>query len=123
MRNESPMCRGRYWRASAASCRPTSRGLPTSTRSPASSSVISRRALLSSPPCRSLAAWASCAGSRPSRAWVTGGASPSTVPGLVAAGARHVVVVRWLTEASDPGAAARALRDALDGELAVAGGR
>ena len=55
--------------------------------------------------------------------WVTGGASPSTVPGLVAAGARHVVVVRWLTEASDPGAAARALRDALDGELAVAGGR
>jgi thiamine-phosphate pyrophosphorylase len=50
--------------------------------------------------------------------WVTGGASPSTVPDLVAAGARHVVAVRWLTEAADPGAAARSLRRALDAALA-----
>lgn len=55
--------------------------------------------------------------------WVTGGASPATVPGLVAAGARHVVVVRWLTEAADPGTAARDLRDVLDAELATAEGR
>lgn len=49
--------------------------------------------------------------------WVTGGASPSTVSGMVAAGARHVVVVRWLTEASDPADAARMLRSALDTAL------
>jgi thiamine-phosphate pyrophosphorylase len=46
--------------------------------------------------------------------WVTGGVSPSSVPELVAAGARHFVVVRWLTGASNPGAAARELRDAID---------
>ena len=46
--------------------------------------------------------------------WVTGGASPATVSGLVAAGCRHVVVVRWLTEAGDPYDAARMLRAALD---------
>jgi len=46
--------------------------------------------------------------------WVTGGVSPATVTGIVAAGARHVVVVRWLTESSDPAGAARALRRALD---------
>lgn len=46
--------------------------------------------------------------------WVTGGAAPDTVGAMVAAGARHVVVVRWLTEAADPRAAARRLRRALD---------
>src|SRR5207244_13304867 len=45
--------------------------------------------------------------------FVTGGATPETVPELAAAGARRFVVVRWLTEAADPGAAARALRDAV----------
>ena len=49
--------------------------------------------------------------------WVTGGASPSTVASMVAAGARHVVVVRWLTEASDPRDAARSLRRALDAAI------
>jgi thiamine-phosphate pyrophosphorylase len=49
--------------------------------------------------------------------WVTGGASPSTVAGIVGAGARHVVVVRWLTEASDPLGAARQLRRALDNAI------
>ena len=49
--------------------------------------------------------------------YVTGGVTPSTVGDVVAAGARHVVVVRWLTEASDPEAAARALRTALDTAL------
>jgi thiamine monophosphate synthase len=33
---------------------------------------------------------------------------------MVAAGARRFVVVRWLTESSDPERAARALRDAID---------
>ena len=42
--------------------------------------------------------------------FVTGGVTPETVPGLVAVGVRHFVVVRWLTEAEDPAAAARALR-------------
>ncbi len=46
--------------------------------------------------------------------FVTGGVTPETVPGLAAAGARHFVVVRWLTESADPAAAARALRDAID---------
>jgi thiamine-phosphate pyrophosphorylase len=46
--------------------------------------------------------------------WVTGGVSPATVAGVVGAGARHVVAVRWLTEAADPAAAARQLRRALD---------
>jgi thiamine-phosphate pyrophosphorylase len=49
------------------------------------------------------------------RPWfVTGGAAPDTVADMVAAGARRFVVVRWLTEASDPGKAARVLRDAID---------
>jgi thiamine-phosphate pyrophosphorylase len=49
--------------------------------------------------------------------WVTGGASPETVPGMVQAGARHIVVVRWLTEADNPSAAARRLRGALDAAI------
>jgi thiamine-phosphate pyrophosphorylase len=49
--------------------------------------------------------------------WVTGGASPATVSGIVGAGARHVVVVRWVTEAADPGGAARQLRHALDAAI------
>jgi thiamine-phosphate pyrophosphorylase len=46
--------------------------------------------------------------------FVTGGASPETVGPLVEAGARRFVVVRWLTESSDPEGAARALRGAID---------
>jgi thiamine-phosphate pyrophosphorylase len=46
--------------------------------------------------------------------WVTGGAAPTTVGSMVAAGARHFVVVRWLTEAADPGAHARQLRRAIE---------
>jgi thiamine-phosphate pyrophosphorylase len=46
--------------------------------------------------------------------FVTGGATPETVGPLVEAGARRFVVVRWLTEASDPEGAARALRRAVD---------
>jgi thiamine-phosphate pyrophosphorylase len=49
--------------------------------------------------------------------FVTGGATPTSVPGIVAAGATRVVVVRWLTEAADPEAAARSLRTALDRAL------
>ncbi len=61
------------------------------------------------------AATATARSSRP--VFVTGGVNPSTVPGLAAAGIRHFVVVRWLTEATDPHAAARALRDAVDDAL------
>jgi thiamine-phosphate pyrophosphorylase len=46
--------------------------------------------------------------------FVTGGAAPDTVGDMVAAGARRFVVVRWLTESSDPERAARALCDAID---------
>jgi thiamine-phosphate pyrophosphorylase len=46
--------------------------------------------------------------------FVTGGATPASVGGMVAAGATRVVAVRWLTEATDPEAAARALRAALE---------
>jgi thiamine-phosphate pyrophosphorylase len=51
--------------------------------------------------------------------FVTGGVTPSTVPELAAAGVRHFVAVRWLTEAQDPGAAARELRSAIDRALAA----
>lgn len=46
--------------------------------------------------------------------FVTGGVSPDTLAGIAAAGATRFVVVRALTEASDPAAAARELRDLLD---------
>ena len=49
--------------------------------------------------------------------WVTGGVDPDSVEGLVAAGARHFVVVRWLVDADDPETAARALRRTIDGVL------
>lgn len=49
------------------------------------------------------------------RPWfVTGGVTPDTVGAMLEAGARRFVVVRWLTEAADPEAAARALRTAID---------
>ena len=51
--------------------------------------------------------------------FVTGGVTPATVPAIAAAGARHFVVVRWLTEAEDPRANARALRDAIDTTMRV----
>ena len=46
--------------------------------------------------------------------FVTGGVTPSTVPQMAASGARRFVVVRWLTEATDPEEHARALRAAID---------
>lgn len=46
--------------------------------------------------------------------FVTGGAAPDTVADMAAAGAERFVVVRWLTEATDPEAAARALRQAIE---------
>jgi thiamine-phosphate pyrophosphorylase len=56
------------------------------------------------------------------RPWfVTGGASPETVGAMVAAGARRGVVVRWLTQATDPQGAARALRAALDEAISRGG--
>jgi thiamine-phosphate pyrophosphorylase len=60
------------------------------------------------------------AASTESRPWfVTGGVTPEAIPALVAAGARRFVVVRYLTNAADPEAAARHLRDSI--EAAVAG--
>jgi thiamine-phosphate pyrophosphorylase len=46
--------------------------------------------------------------------FVTGGVTPERVPALAEAGARNFVVVRYLTEASDPLGAARRLREAID---------
>ncbi|MGA2834986.1 MAG: thiamine phosphate synthase [Acidimicrobiales bacterium] len=46
--------------------------------------------------------------------WVTGGVDPNSVAGLVDAGARHFVVVRWLVDADDPERAARELRGRID---------
>ncbi len=46
--------------------------------------------------------------------FVTGGVTPDTVPALVAAGARHFVVVRFLTESDDPKEAATRLRASID---------
>jgi thiamine-phosphate pyrophosphorylase len=44
-----------------------------------------------------------------------GGIDASTVGAVVAAGARRIVVVRAIADADDPQAAARALRDAVNG--------
>jgi len=46
--------------------------------------------------------------------WVTGGVTPASVAELAGAGARHFVVVRWLTEASDPRSSADRLRQSID---------
>jgi len=46
--------------------------------------------------------------------FVTGGVTPENVPMLAAHGVRHFVVVRYLTQASRPSEAARALRHAID---------
>ena len=51
----------------------------------------------------------------PALPWfVTGGVTPETVGAMLDAGARRFVVVRWLTEADDPEANTRKLRDAID---------
>lgn len=56
------------------------------------------------------------AASTATRPWfVTGGVTPETLPAMLDAGARRFVVVRWLTEAADPEAAARAVRQVIDG--------
>ena len=49
--------------------------------------------------------------------FVTGGVTPEKIPALVAAGVRHFVVVRYLTQAGDPGQAAHDLRHAIDRAL------
>ena len=51
--------------------------------------------------------------------FVTGGVGPQNIAELVLAGLRHFVVVRSLTEASNPERAARALRHALDTALSA----
>ncbi|HVT76612.1 MAG TPA: thiamine phosphate synthase [Acidimicrobiales bacterium] len=48
---------------------------------------------------------------------VTGNVNPDTVGPMLAAGASRFVVVRWLTEAKDPYAAARQLRATIDAGL------
>jgi thiamine-phosphate pyrophosphorylase len=53
--------------------------------------------------------------------FVTGGVTPDTVGAMAAAGARRFVVVRYLTEARDPEASSRCLRDAIDHAVAPAG--
>ena len=53
--------------------------------------------------------------------WVTGGVDPTTVVDMVAAGARHFVVVRWLTEAARPTAQASDLRSAIDSAIEANG--
>jgi thiamine-phosphate pyrophosphorylase len=45
--------------------------------------------------------------------FVTGGVTPETVADLAAGGARRFVVVRYLTQSSDPAAAARMLSRAI----------
>jgi thiamine-phosphate pyrophosphorylase len=49
--------------------------------------------------------------------FVTGGVTPETVPSLAAAGARHFVVVRYLTGSEDPRHAATALRASIGEHL------
>jgi thiamine-phosphate pyrophosphorylase len=60
-------------------------------------------------------------GRSPWPVWVTGGVEPGSVGAMAAAGARHFVVVRWLTGADDPLTRARELRRAIDDALEPAG--
>ncbi len=61
------------------------------------------------------AGYAALAERRAGRAvFVTGGVTPATVSGLVEAGARRFVVVRYLTGSADPEGDARLLRAAID---------
>ncbi|HEY5026362.1 MAG TPA: thiamine phosphate synthase [Acidimicrobiales bacterium] len=53
----------------------------------------------------------------PRPVFVTGGVTPDTVPALVSAGARHFVVVRYLTESDDPTRAAAQLRASIEQSL------
>ena len=46
--------------------------------------------------------------------FVTGGVTPETLPAMLDAGARRFVVVRYLTQAEDPTANARRLRQLID---------
>jgi thiamine-phosphate pyrophosphorylase len=52
--------------------------------------------------------------------FVTGGVTPEKIPQLARLGARHFVVVRYLTEARHPLQAARILRQAIDEAVAPA---
>jgi thiamine-phosphate pyrophosphorylase len=56
----------------------------------------------------------------PRPVFVTGGVNATNIAALVGAGLRHFVVVRALTEASDPESSARTLRVALERALAMA---
>ena len=51
--------------------------------------------------------------------FVTGGVNESNIESLVVAGVRHFVVVRALTESSDPGRSAAQLRESLDRALST----
>ena len=51
--------------------------------------------------------------------FVTGGVNPDSVGPMLTAGARRFVVVRWLTEAADPEAAARKLCRTIDGIVKI----
>ncbi|MGH9297693.1 MAG: thiamine phosphate synthase [Acidimicrobiales bacterium] len=53
--------------------------------------------------------------------FVTGDARPATVEAMVGAGARRIVVVRWLTESDEPERSAREIREALDRAIERAG--
>lgn len=55
----------------------------------------------------------------PRPVFVTGGVNAQNVSALVAAGLRHFVVVRALTESRRPEESARALRAAIDGALST----
>ena len=52
--------------------------------------------------------------------FVTGGVTPEKIAALAAAGVRHFVVVRYLTQAPDARRAARLLRQAIDRALSSA---
>lgn len=66
------------------------------------------------------AGWAAKRSTMP--VFVTGGVRPETVRELATAGVAHFVVVRYVTEATDPRAAARRLRQEIDRALDIRAG-
>jgi thiamine-phosphate pyrophosphorylase len=96
----------------------TGRGEPTGTHT-APVDYISAGPVVATPtkpgrPGTGLGYVTTAVGRAPWSVWVTGGVDPVTVVDMIGAGARHFVVVRWLTGATDPEANAKLLRRTID---------
>jgi thiamine-phosphate pyrophosphorylase len=97
----------------------TRHGEPTGTLTAAPVDYISAGPVVATPtkpgrPGTGLGYVTTAVGRAPWSVWVTGGVDLDTVVDMIDAGARHFVVVRWLTGAAEPETSARVLRRTID---------